>query len=64
MAAKVEAPVTGTEVDVSDPIGSGRSVLMGVLGVALMIGIARGGQRVYNMIARNTPNAIPEAEVF
>lgn len=64
MANKIEAPITGTEVDPSDPAGSARNVLFGIVGTALALAIFAGGQTVYNYIAQSTPDAVQPVEVF
>lgn len=40
---EVEAPVTGTELDSSDPSGSALSILTGILGVGLLTLIVNYG---------------------
>lgn len=64
MASKIEAPVTGTEVDVTDPLGSGKNIVYGVLGIALLFAMMAGGQTVYNYFAQNTPDQVAPVEVF
>lgn len=45
---EVEAPVTGTEVDTSDPAGSVMSIVAGVLGVGLLTVIVSYGSSLGN----------------
>lgn len=54
MASKVEIPGTDQMVNLSDPVGSVRSLLMA--GFAFMLAILAGviGQKMYNLVASTT----------
>jgi hypothetical protein len=54
MASKVEIPGTDQNVNLSDPLGSVRSLLMA--GFAFMLAIVAGviGQKMYNVVASTT----------
>ena len=65
MAEKIEAPVTGTEIDPTDPVGSLKSLLYGGFGVAIMFTVVAMGKWMYNnLIAQNTPDEVGEVEVL
>lgn len=54
MASKVEIPGTGQDVNLSDPVGSLKSIVMA--GFAFMLAILAGviGQRMFNVVASTT----------
>lgn len=54
MATEVDIPGTDQDVDLSDPVGSVKSLLMA--GFAFMLAIVAGvlGQRMYNLVANST----------
>lgn len=54
MASKVEIPGTDQNVNLSDPVGSVKSLIMA--GFAFMLAIVAGvlGQRMYNLVASST----------
>lgn len=64
MASKIDAPFVDAQVDPSDPAGSAMSILYGIIGVAVAFLVFAGGQKLYNAIAQNTPDAVQPAEVF
>ena len=64
MAKEIEAPVTGTTVNPSDPMGSLQNVAMGVLGVILAFIIFALGRTGFNFIADSTPDAVDNVEMF
>jgi len=64
MANQIEAPVTGTKVDPSNPGKSAKNVIYGIAGVSLALAIFAGGQSLYNWVASSTPDAVQPVEVF
>lgn len=55
---EVEAPITGTKVDTSDPLGSLKSVVYGVLGIGLFIMMVNYGGEVGDRVTSFTDNLL------
>ena len=55
---EVEAPITGTEIDTSDPIGSLKNVVYGVLGIGLFIMLVNYGGVVGDRVTDFTDNLL------
>lgn len=60
---EIEAPIVGGEFDASDPGGSMASIAKAVAGLVLAGMIVSLATFVWNLIARRTPEQVPEAEV-
>ena len=61
--ATVEAPVIGAELDPSDPSGTAQSIVLGVLGVTLALGVSAMGRDLYNRLTQTT-DQLNEVEVL
>lgn len=64
MASQIEAPVTGTEISLSNPLDSVKSVLMGVASLVLMFFLVGAAEKAYNRIAKETGDSIGSVEVL
>lgn len=62
---KADVPFFDQSVDPSRGIGrSAQTILSMVLGVAVLVAVMAGGQRLYNEFANRTPDAVQQVEVF
>lgn len=66
MPVKGEIPVIDERYDltsVSGGISTAKTAVGGIVGVAMLIGVAAGGRALYNRIAREAPQ-LDEIETF
>ena len=56
-------PVVGEDYDLSDPAGTGKTVVTASLGVAMMFGIFAVGRELFNR-ASQTTDQLNEVEVL
>ena len=63
MATKATAPLIGADIDPSDPAGTLKGIVLGIIGVAVTIGVVVMAQSGFNRFA-GTSDSIPKAEVI
>lgn len=56
-------PVVDQEYDLSDPAGTGKTALSGVIGVTMMLAIFAAGRSVFNRLSQET-DALNEVELL
>ena len=63
MATQIDVPVADTSVDVTDPVGAGKSLILGAVGFTILFAMIAAGRTVWNSIADQTDRA-DRVEVF
>jgi len=63
MVLKGTIPVLDETYDLTDPASTGMTVVTGVLGVAMMLGIFAGGRALWNRLSMQT-DAVGQIEVL
>ena len=56
-------PVVDETYDLSDPAGTGKTALSGIIGVTMMLAIFAAGRSVFNRLSRQT-DALNEVELL
>lgn len=63
MVLSGEIPVLDESYDLSDPTGTAKTAVSGVVGVAMMFGIFAVGRSLYNRLSQET-DAVNQIEVL
>lgn len=64
MASKIDIPGTDNSVDPTDPMGALKTIALTVIGFMIAAGAASAGVKLWNQVAKNTPDQFQQVDLI